>query len=116
MEQNSKDGDGFRQLYQALVDRVLRAKGVSPEAERRAAFDNSGLTGAVGTLIDKMANNANRIVDADVEAIKRSGKSEDEIFELVICGAVGQASRQYNNGLAALREAVGSEKGGSHAS
>ncbi|TDW99064.1 hypothetical protein [Dinghuibacter silviterrae] len=111
-----KGGGGFGRLYQGLVDHILKGKGVSPEAQRRAAFDNSSLMEPLKTLIDKVANDAYRISDGDVDAVKRSGKSEDEIFELVICGAVGQASRQYNNALSALRQAITDETGGRHAS
>jgi len=39
---------------------------------------------------------------------------EDQLFELIICAAVGQASRQYEAGLAALAEAK--KEGGSYAS
>ena len=117
MEQNSKENaSGFRQLYQELLDRVLKGRSAGSEAARQAAFDDAGLEEPVRTLIDKVANGAYRITDSDVDAVRAAGKSEDEIFELVICGAVGQASRQYNNGLAALREAVTGKKGGSHAS
>jgi alkylhydroperoxidase/carboxymuconolactone decarboxylase family protein YurZ len=37
--------------------------------------------------------------------VKESGLSEDEVFELVVCAAVGQAARQYESALAALAEA-----------
>ena len=117
MEQNSEgNAGGFQQLYQNLINHVLKVKGASLEAEREAAFDNTGLTQPVKTLIDKVANSAYRVTDTDIDAVKRSGKSEDEIFELVICGAVGQASRQYKSALDALQEVVTVEKGGQHAS
>lgn len=116
MEQNSKDGGGFRQLYQGLVDNILKGKGISPEAERQAAFDNIGLTGPIKALIENVATAAYRVTEGDMDAVRQSGKSEDEIFELVICGAVGQASRQYKSALATLQEVIAAEKGGQHAS
>jgi hypothetical protein len=39
---------------------------------------------------------------------KASGFSEDQLFELVICAAVGQSARLYEAGLAALAEATAS--------
>ena len=116
MQEDGKKASGFRQLYQALVDHLLKGKGVSSEADRQAAFGNSGLAEPAKTLIDKVANFAHRVTDVDVESVRNSGKTEDEIFELIICGAVGQASRQYSNALSALQEVMGIEKGGPHAS
>ena len=41
-----------------------------------------------------------------------AGFTEDQLFELVICAAVGQSTRQYEAGLAALAEATaGTETG-----
>ena len=40
-------------------------------------------------------------------AAKASGCTEDQIFELVVCAAVGQSTRLYEAGLAALAEATG---------
>jgi alkylhydroperoxidase/carboxymuconolactone decarboxylase family protein YurZ len=37
--------------------------------------------------------------------VRASGLTEDEVFELVVCAAVGQATRQYEAALAALQDA-----------
>jgi len=95
------------QARQALVARILDKKGEAPQAQRRAAFDNAGLTGALATLIEKVAKHAHRVTDDDVAAVRASGLSEDQIYELVVCAAVGQASRQLDAGLAALAAASG---------
>jgi alkylhydroperoxidase family enzyme len=58
------------------------------------------------TLIDKVAYHAYSVTDEDVAAVRTAGLSEDQIFEIVVCAAVGQASRQYENGLAALARAT----------
>ncbi len=106
----------FEQLYQDVLTHVLKGKGFSPEAQRQAAFDNAGLPGPVKSLVDKVANRAYQITDKDIDTVRTSGVSEDQIFELVICAAVGEASRQYINGLSALAEALTDTKGGPHAS
>jgi hypothetical protein len=41
--------------------------------------------------------------------VKQSGLSEDQVFEIVVCAAIGQASRQYNAALGALEAATGKE-------
>jgi len=46
------------------------------------------------------------MTDEDIAAVRAAGLSEDQIFEIVICAAIGQASRQYTSALAALASAT----------
>jgi alkylhydroperoxidase family enzyme len=94
------------QLHRELVDRVLGDTGKASADLRRAAFENAGLTEPIRALVEKVAKRAYRVTDEDVAAVRAAGLSEDEIFEIVVCAAVGQASRQYSSGLAALAEAI----------
>lgn len=57
-------------------------------------------------FVDKVAHHAATVTDADIAALKKAGLSEDQIYEIVICAAIGQATRQYQNALAALRAAT----------
>jgi hypothetical protein len=95
------------QLHRELVGRVLEGKGKAATELRCAAFENAGLSEPIRTLIDKVANHAYRITDEDVAAVRAAGLTEDQIFEIVICAAIGQASRQYTSALAALADASG---------
>jgi hypothetical protein len=95
------------QLHRALIARVLDGTGKAPTELRRAAFDNAGLDEPMRTLIQKVAHHADRVTDEDVAAVRAAGMSEDQIFEIVVCAAIGQASRQYQNALAALASAKG---------
>lgn len=61
-----------------------------------------------------MAYQSYKVTDSDIAAVKATGVTEDQLFELLICGAVGQASRQYQSGLTALAGAI--QEGGRHAS
>ena len=45
------------------------------------------------------------MTEEDVAAAKAAGLREDQIFELVVCAAIGQATRQYDTALAALTAA-----------
>ncbi|HKH51936.1 MAG TPA: hypothetical protein VKA77_09100 [Mycobacterium sp.] len=94
------------QLHRALIARVLDGDGKAPTELRRAAFDNAGLGEPTRTLIDKVAHHAYRVTDEDVAAVRTAGLTEDQIFEIVVCAAIGQASRQYENALAALTSAT----------
>jgi hypothetical protein len=93
----------------ALVRRILEGAGEASPSERRAAFQNSGLAEPLGALVDKVARQAYRVTDEDITATKMSGLSEDQVFEIVVCAAIGQATRQYDTALAALEAATGKE-------
>lgn len=99
----------IRHARNKLVRRILEGVGKASPSERRAAFNNNGLTEPLGTLVDKIAEHANRISDEDIAAARVSGLSEDQVFEIVVCAAIGQATRQYDTALAALEIATGKE-------
>ncbi len=101
--------DKKRQAHKAVGTRVLEGDGKASHAQRRAAFDNAGLAEPVKTLVNKVAQSAYKITDEDFAAVRASDLSEDEIFELVICAAIGQATRQYERALAALDAATAKE-------
>jgi alkylhydroperoxidase family enzyme len=95
------------QARRVVVARVLEGDGGAPHAQRRAAFDNAGLAEPLRTLIDKIAKHAYKVTDSDIAAVRASGLSEDQIFELAVCAAIGEATRQYDTALAALDAATG---------
>jgi hypothetical protein len=90
----------------ALVTRILEGDGRASHARRRAAFDNAGLPEPIRTLIDKVAKRAYTVTDADIAAVRASGLSEDQTFELVVCAAIGQATRLYDMAFAAVAAAT----------
>jgi hypothetical protein len=92
-----------------LVRRILEGDGRASASERRAAFNNTGLAEPVGTLVDRVAKQAYKVTDEDIEAARESGLSEDQIFEIVICAAIGQSARLYDTAFAALEAARGKE-------
>jgi hypothetical protein len=88
-----------------LLRRILEGDGKASALERRSAFNNSGLGEPLRPLVDKVAANASAINDGDIDRVRQSGLSEDQIFEIVVCAAIGQASRQYDAAKAALEVA-----------
>jgi alkylhydroperoxidase/carboxymuconolactone decarboxylase family protein YurZ len=90
-----------------VAERALRGSGVTSPDARRAAFDNRGVDERARSLIDKVARQAWTVTRADVEAATAAGVSEDEIFELTVCAALGQATRQLDAALAVLDAAAG---------
>src|SRR5919201_5241131 len=90
----------------AVVARILEGEGQASHAQRKAAFESAGLAEPLRTLIEKVAMSARTVTDQDIAAARASGMSEDQIFELIVCGAVGQAVRQHDKALAALAAAA----------
>jgi alkylhydroperoxidase family enzyme len=95
---------------QKVVDRVLSGDGVASTSARRAAFDNRDVEPRPRALVDKVARHAWKVTAQDVETSRAAGVSEDEIFELVVCAALGQATRQLDAALAALHAATGQSR------
>jgi hypothetical protein len=100
---------GIRQAQKALASRILEGEGKASSSDRRAAFNNSGLAEPAATLVDKVAKNAYRVTDEDIAAARDSGLSEDRVFEIVVCAAIGEATRQYDTALASLEAATEKE-------
>jgi len=93
-------------LHRSLVARVLEGEGRASPEIRRAAFDNEGLAEPLRTFVDKVAHRARMVTDADIGSLKKTGLSEDQIYEIVVCAAIGQATRQLRNALGTLGAAT----------
>jgi len=101
------DEDRKRAAHRALVDRILTGDGKAPAEQRAQAFAGEGLAPSLRPLIGKVADSANQITDTDFAAAEAAGHPEDQLFELVVCAAVGRSTRLYEAGLTALAEATG---------
>ena len=99
--------DEKQSAHRTLVDSVLNGEGRASAELRAQAFANDGFGPPLRTLIDKVTATPVQVTDADFTAAKAAGLSEDQLFELVICAVVGQSTRLYEAGLAALAEATG---------
>ena len=108
--------DKKRTAHRAVVIRVLEGDSRASRATPHAAFESAGLDEPLRTLIDKVARQPTRVSDEDIAAVVASGESEDQIFELVVCAAIGAATRQYATALQALEEALIGKKRSEHAS
>ena len=100
------DEDKKRAAHRTLVDRVLNGEGKASAEQRARAYRNDGLSPPLDALIGKVADTPTRVTEQDLAAALASGCTEDQVFELVVCAAVGQSTRLYEAGLAALAEAT----------
>jgi hypothetical protein len=101
------EDDKKRAAHRALVDRILNGTGQATTGQRAGAFGNDGLAPPLDVLIGKVATSPALVTEADFAAAKAAGYTEDQLFELVVCAAVGTSARRYQAGLAALAEAAG---------
>jgi len=92
----------IRESHKALVRRILQGAGEASPAERLAAFNDEGLPEPLQSLVDKVSADAYRVTQEDINSAIGSGLREDQVFEIVVCAAIGQASRQYETAFAAL--------------
>ena len=104
--------DPKRSIHKELVGRILHGSGHAPADHRSRAFADAGLPEAVRPLLDKVATRSAEVTDADFATAAEAGFTDDQLFELVICAAVGQSTRQYESGLAALAEALAEREAG----
>lgn len=97
--------DSKRSIHERLVNRILQGPGQAPADLRRQAFANGELPEPLRLLLEKVVRRSAEVTDADFAAALEAGFTEDQLFELVVCATVGESSRQYEAGLAALGEA-----------
>jgi hypothetical protein len=90
----------------------LNGDGSSTAEQRAQAFSNDRISPTLPGLIGKVVTSPTLVTEADFTEAKGLGFTEDQLFELVVCAAVGHSTRLYEAGLAALAEAT--VDGGSH--
>jgi hypothetical protein len=99
----------FDEVRHRVIARAVHGQGVSTSSARRAAFDGEVVDPGVAALLEKVCERAWEITDEDVKAALDAGAREDEVFELVVCAALGQAQRQLDAARHALDRADGHE-------
>ncbi len=100
---------------QTLVDSVLNSRGDSDPDLRRAVEQRAAahagrssesdvqLAEELVTYVDKIARHAYLVIDADIEALRDAGYSEDAIFELTLSAALGAGIARLNRGITAMK-------------
>jgi hypothetical protein len=81
----------------------LRAAGLSLEVDVREPPEQ------LRKYSDKVALWAYKVLDDEVEDLRMAGYSDDQIFEMTICSALGAGAARFESGLRALEEALKSE-------
>jgi alkylhydroperoxidase family enzyme len=69
---------------------------------REAAQPHRPAPPGFAAYLDKVRNEAYKVTDADVQALKDAGFSDDEIFEQTVAAAVAAGLHRLEQGLACL--------------
>jgi alkylhydroperoxidase family enzyme len=90
---------------EALVATVLEGPGQLDADLRRAAFTRGELPEPLASLVTKIHRNAWKVTDEDVAGARAAGWTQDQLFELIVCAAVGAARERLTAGMRALEQA-----------
>lgn len=89
-----------------LERRILAGPGTLDPQVRLQAAARSGLADELAEYIEKVHLHAYKIDEADIDALRAAGYTEDQIFELTVAAAYGAARLRLDAGLAALGPAT----------
>jgi hypothetical protein len=95
--------DRHQARFAALRRAVLATPGaIDPDVRVLAAAGERTGTG-VDPYLAQVRGASYRITDADVEALRQAGFSEDAVLELTLAAAIGEATRRHERAMGALR-------------
>jgi len=90
----------------ATLDEDTRAQLYARAAALSLGDPASDIPDDLTVYADKVALWAYKTLDREIDALRDAGRTDDEIFELTICVALGAGSARFLAGLTALDEAL----------
>ena len=96
----------FSDARQALIAQVKEQPGHTSPELRLSAFNGAGMSDPLEALVQKIHNHPYEVNDEDIAAL-RSTFTDDELFEVIVCAALGGAEKRLQTGLRALTETEG---------
>ena len=94
--------DGFDAQVHELRTTILDRPAQLDPARRREAFAGTSSEPRLASLCAKVANHAYAVTDDDIDHLRHAGYTEDQVFEAMICSAVGAGLVRLEKALAAL--------------
>jgi alkylhydroperoxidase family enzyme len=94
--------DPYAELLQQLAQAVLSGPGRLAREVRQAAASSGAVPAELESYVQKVAQHAYRVTDADVAALRQAGYTEDQLFELTVSVALGAGLARLKAGQAAL--------------
>ena len=96
--------DPHLKLRENVLERVLRGPGESDPVIRTAAANGTSVPTDLQTLVEKIHGHAYKVTDEDI-ARAQSKYTDDQLFEIVVCAALGASRQRLFAGLEALEKA-----------
>ena len=95
------------EAIERVAEAILETSGDASGELRRAVAayaggDEVSIPEELRLYVDKVARNAYKVTDEDVDRLREAGYSEDAIFELTLAAALGASQARLNAGLRAL--------------
>ncbi len=100
-----------------LLERLFSVEGATTPAERRVveeraaclngsdrSMNSSELSPVVAKYVDKVAVEAYKVLDRDIDAMRDAGLSEDYIHEVTLAATTGASLARLERGLTILEE------------
>ena len=98
-----------------VLDAVLGHEGEAPQAVRVAVADRATVAGGgirsgsvvpdnLQAYVDKVTHTPYKVMDEDIDSLKKHGYSEDQIYEITIATALGAAAGRLEKTLQLLDE------------
>jgi hypothetical protein len=72
-----------------LRRRVVGGPGRLDAAVRHAAFAGAGVPDDLSAYVEKVRLHAYKVVDVDLDRLRRTGRTDDELFEVTVAAALG---------------------------
>jgi len=94
--------DPYGGMLERLKYAVLYGPGDLDLALRKVACAAGDVPGALGSYVKKVVQDAHGVTDEDIEGLRLSGWSDDEIFEITVSAALGAGLVRLESGLSAL--------------
>ncbi len=95
-------GDSSSRLRQAVEARAAALGGYTQESAQEQQED---IPLELSSYVDKVAQHAYKVTDADIQRLREAGYSEDAIFEITLSAALGAGIGRLESGLQALKGA-----------
>jgi alkylhydroperoxidase family enzyme len=91
-------------LLEELQRVVLRGPGQLEPTIRQLAFEREACPPTVDGYVARVADAAYKVSDNDITALRGAGHTDDQIFELTVTSALGEAHRRVMPVLEWVRE------------
>ena len=89
-------GRAAQDLRNAVAERAESLCQVDPGA--------TAMEGPLGDYVDKVSLTPYKVIDRDIDALRESGLTEDQIFEVTVATALGSARARFEKTLALIEE------------